>query len=52
MGQRICGWCKKPMGEKEGVDQTDGICPECLKKQNELLEEMIKNQGDQNESDD
>ena len=29
---KICGWCDKPMGFKEGpIDKvTHGICEECL----------------------
>ena len=29
----ICAWCKKPMGEKEPLDNTNishGICPDCF----------------------
>ena len=33
--KRVCGWCGKPMGEKEGgtpEDITHGICKKCRKK--------------------
>ena len=33
--KRICGWCKKELGEKEvvGSNVTDGICQECHDKE-------------------
>jgi DNA-directed RNA polymerase subunit RPC12/RpoP len=32
--KEVCAWCKKELGEKEGVEEgvTHGICPECSNK--------------------
>lgn len=39
----ICAYCRKTLGTKEGGNgTTHTICTECLKEQNRLLEEMIK----------
>lgn len=41
----FCSWCKKFMGEKEPKEDksiTHGICPECMKWQNELLDAREK----------
>jgi hypothetical protein len=39
--KEVCAWCKKEMGEKEGVEGgiTHGMCPECedkIRKENNM----------------
>lgn len=38
--KRICAWCKLVMHEGNGIEETHGICPECMEKE---LEEFNKN---------
>lgn len=36
---RICGWCKKPLGHKENLDgHTHTICEDCAKFMNDSLD--------------
>jgi len=41
--QRICAWCKKIMGEKDGEENDDlishSICPECKEKTREEVKD-------------
>lgn len=35
---RICAWCKKPLGIKDVNGITHGVCEECERKMNEMLD--------------
>jgi DNA-binding TFAR19-related protein (PDSD5 family) len=42
--KKICGWCKKDMGEIEGSDEKieHGICSDCEEIQKKKMEEFKK----------
>lgn len=43
--KRICAWCGKDMGTKEGGDgTTHGICPECAEKELSMENQMTPSQ--------